>query len=134
MIIVFDIIRSLDIYIHWVYITIHWDDAAIPRRDIYSTTNDVFVLLQYTAPFKSETNRMKRIIDAKYYKAYLKTIAESSTSPDHQERNELYTLSKKYECLFDGNLVTLHGKPYDIKLKPDAEPYYGKTFSCSTHK
>ena len=35
---------------------------------------------------------------------------------------------KKYECLFDGNLVTWHGKPYDIKLKLDAEPYHGKPF------
>ena len=36
---------------------------------------------------------------------------------------------KKYECLFDGNLGTWHGKTYDIKLKPDAEPYHGKPFS-----
>ena len=30
--------------------------------------------------------------------------------------------------MFDGNLGTWHGKPYDIKLKPDAEPYHGKSF------
>ena len=30
--------------------------------------------------------------------------------------------------MFDGNLVTWHGKPYYIKLKPDAEPYHGKLF------
>ena len=35
---------------------------------------------------------------------------------------------KNYECLFDGNLGTWHGKPYDIKLKSDAEPYHEKTF------
>ena len=35
---------------------------------------------------------------------------------------------KKYECVFDGNLGAWHGKTYDIKLKPDAEPYYGKPF------
>ena len=45
-----------------------------------------------------------------------------------QERNELYILLKKYESLFDGNLGTWHGKPYDNKLKPDAEPYHGKPF------
>ena len=28
--------------------------------------------------------------------------------------------------MFDGNIGTWHGKPYDIKLKPDAEPYHGK--------
>ena len=31
---------------------------------------------------------------------------------------------KNYEYLFDGNLGTWHDKPYDIKLKPDAEPYH----------
>ena len=31
--------------------------------------------------------------------------------------------------MFDGNLVTWHGKPYDIKLKPDVEAYNGKPFS-----
>ena len=35
---------------------------------------------------------------------------------------------KNYECLFGDNLGTWHGKPYDIKLKPDAEPYHGITF------
>ena len=69
---------------------------------------------------------MKRILNAKYSKADIKSIAESSTHLDPQERNELYTILKKYEYLFDGNLGTWHGKPYDIKLKPDAEPYHRK--------
>ena len=30
--------------------------------------------------------------------------------------------------MFDGNLGTWHGKPYDVKLKPDAETYHGKPF------
>ena len=54
-------------------------------------------------------------------KADIKTIAESSTHLDIQERNELYTPLKKYECLFDGNLGTWYGKPYDVKFKPYAE-------------
>ena len=64
----------------------------------------------------------------KILKSDIKTIAESSTHLDIQERNELYTLLDKYECLFHGNLGTCHVKPYDIKLKPDAEPYHGKPF------
>ena len=71
---------------------------------------------------------MKRILDAKYSKADIKTVAEISTHIDPQERNELYTLLKKYACLFDGNLGTWNVKPYDIKLKLDAEPYHGKPF------
>ena len=71
---------------------------------------------------------MKCILDVKYSKANIKTIAESPTHLDPQEINELYRLLKKYESLFDGNLGTWHGNPYDIKLKPDAEPYNGKPF------
>ena len=69
-----------------------------------------------------------RILDAKYSKANIKTIAESSTHLDNQDRNELYTLLNKYGCLFRGNLGTWYVTPYDIKLKPDAEPYHGKPF------
>ena len=67
---------------------------------------------------------MKHILDDKYSKAYLKTISESSTHLNPQEINELCTLLKKYECLFDGNLGTWHVKPYDIKLKLDVELYH----------
>ena len=80
--------------------TIHWDDAHIPWRNIDSTTNNLFALSQHNTIFNSETQRMKRILDNKYSKADLKTIAESSTHIDPQEINELYTLLKKYECLF----------------------------------
>ena len=103
-------------------------NADIPWCNIDSTTNDAFALLQYNVPFNSETRRMKRILNAKYTKSDLKTIAESSTDLDAQERNELYTLLKTYESFFYGNLGTWHIKPYDIKLKPDADPYHGKTF------
>ena len=80
----------------------------------------MFALSHHNAPLNAETKRMKLILDAKYSKADIKTTAESSTHLDPQERNEIYTLLKKYESLFDGNLGTWHGKPYAIKLKPDA--------------
>ena len=69
--------------------TIHQDDAAIPWRGIDYTAKDVLALSQHNAPFNVETKRMKRILDAKYSKADIKTIAESSTHIDPQERNEL---------------------------------------------
>ena len=54
MIIGCDLIRSLGIDIHGVYMTIHWDDAAVPWRDIDSTAKDVFLLSQHNAPFNAE--------------------------------------------------------------------------------
>ena len=97
-----------------------YSNTAIPWRDIDSTAKYVFALLHHNAPFNAKTKRMKRILDAKYSKADIKSIAESSTHLDPQERNEIYRLLKNHERLFDGNLGTWHGKPYDIKLKPDA--------------
>ena len=75
MIIGRDLIRSLGIDIHGAGMTIHWDDANIPWRDIYSTTNDMFALSHHNTPFNSETKIMKRILDANYSKADIKTIA-----------------------------------------------------------
>ena len=92
-----DFIRPLVIDIHNSDMNIHWDDAAIPWRDIDYTTNYVFALSQHNAPFNAETKIMKRILDAKYSQANIKTIAESSIHLDLQERNELYTPLKKYE-------------------------------------
>ena len=51
---------------------------------------------------------MKRILDDKYSKTDIETVAEISTHIDIQERNEIYTLLKRYEYLFDGNLGTWH--------------------------
>ena len=65
--------------------TTHWENSAIPWRDIDSTTNNVFALSQYNEPLNSETKRMKRILDDKYTKDDLKTISESSTHIDPQE-------------------------------------------------
>ena len=64
--------------------TINWDDSDIPWRYIDSTTNNVIALSQYNTSFNSETKKMKRILNTKYSKAYLKTIAESSTHLDPQ--------------------------------------------------
>ena len=111
MIIGRELIRSLGFDSHGTDMTIHWDDAAIPWRGIYSTAKYVSALSQHNAPFNDETKRMNPILDAKYSKANIKTIAESSTRLDLQEINELYTLLKRYECLFHGNLGTWYVKP-----------------------
>ena len=77
MIIGHDLIRSFGIDIHGADMTINWDDATIPWRNIDSTTNDVFALSQHNAPFKSETKRMKRTLNAKYSKANIKPLQKS---------------------------------------------------------
>ena len=89
MIIDRELIRSLCFDSHGTDMTIQCDNAAILWRNIDSTANDVFALSQHNAPFNSERKRMERILDVKYSKADIKTIAESSIRLDIQERNEL---------------------------------------------
>ena len=72
-----DLIRSFGIDINGGDMTIHWDDAAIPWRDIYSTPKDVLALSQHNAPLNAETKRMKRILDAKYSKADIKPLQKA---------------------------------------------------------
>ena len=57
MIIGRDLIKSLGIDIHGGDMTIYWDDAAIPWRDIDSTAKYVFALLKHNAPFNAETKK-----------------------------------------------------------------------------
>ena len=64
-------------------------------------------------------------------KADIEAIAEISTHLDHEEKNELHTLLKKYESFFDINLGTWNGETYNIKLKPDEEPYHGTPFTVT---
>ena len=123
-----DLISSLYIDIHGADMTIHWENSTIPWRNMDSTTNYVFVLLPHNAPFNSETKQMKRIPDAKYEKSNLEAISEISTHLYLQEINELHTTLNNYESFFGDNLGTWRGKPYDIKLKPDAEPHHGMPF------
>ena len=70
-----DLIIYLRINIHGADMTIHWDNAAIPWSNIYSTTNNVFALSQYNTPFNYETKRMKLILNVKYFfKTILKPL------------------------------------------------------------
>ena len=68
-------IRSLGFDSHGTDMTIHWNNATILWRNIDSTTKDVFALSQNNAPFNYERKIMKHILDAKYSKADIKTIA-----------------------------------------------------------
>jgi hypothetical protein len=111
--------------------SIVWDDAAIPWREYDSTLEDAFMYDLHGAdnhPFTKEVRRMSEILDAKYEKADLKAISENASHLSVSERQQLHTLLLKYEDIFDGNLGTWKGDPYDIKLKANAEPYHARPF------
>jgi hypothetical protein len=125
MIIGQDLITDLGLDINGSDLSIFWDDAAIPWRDIDATINDAF--LSYRPSHQPEKSTRK-ILDATYKKADLKEIVDSADHLQPEQRSELFLLLNKYEQLFDGTLGIWKGKPYDIKTKEGIEPYHGRPF------
>jgi hypothetical protein len=97
--------------------SIKWDDAAIPWRNIDSTVEDIYLAedCQSYQPIEQEMQQMTAILDAKYKKANLDEIAANADHLTNSEQESLLKLLKKYEDLFDGTLGTFTGTPYDIK-------------------
>jgi transposase InsO family protein len=130
MIIGRDLITSLQLDIKGSDLSIKWDDAAIPWRNIDSTVKDIYLVedRQSYQPIEQEMQRMTDILDAKYKKANLKEISQSADHLTNSEQKSLLQLLRKYEDLFDGTLGTFTGKPYDIKLKDNVEPHHARPF------
>jgi hypothetical protein len=83
-------------------LSIEWDDAAIPWRDMESTVDDHYLIDNANLP----DGRTKRILDASYAPANLKAIVASATHLNKDERKSLYALLTQYKDLFDGKLGT----------------------------
>ena len=126
MIIGRDLITSLQLDIRGSDMSIKWDDAAIPWRNIDSTVEDIYLAedRQSSQPIEQEMQRMTDILDAKYKKANLSEITQKADHLTNSEQKSLLQLLRKYEDLFDGTLGTFTGTPYDIKLKDNVEPHH----------
>jgi predicted aspartyl protease len=98
MIIGRDLITSIQLDIKGSDLSIQWDDAAIPWRNIDSTVDDIYLAedRHSYAPIEQEMQRMTDILDAKYKKANLSEIAESADHLTNSEQQSLLRLLKKY--------------------------------------
>ena len=127
MIIGMDLMSELGIDILNSTHTIKWDEAEIPLRPRDSTLEDSYFIAEPEAVTQA-TARLTQILDAKYEKADLKQVVKDVPELTAQEKSQLLKLLKAYEDLFDGTLGHWTGKPYNIKLKDDANPYYGRPY------
>ena len=74
------------------------------------------------------SDRMSKILDAKYSKADLKQLVKGIKSINDFEQRQLLNVLKRHESLFDGTLGKWAGEPYKIALKENQKPYYAKPF------
>ena len=123
-----DILHKLGIVLDFQNKTINWNDYVAQMKDPLSRADiDYAVLDSYAV--QSETERIKRILDAKYEKANLVEVTESANHLTDVEQKGLLKLLRKFEALFDGQLGQWKGENYDIELKPDARPYHARPFA-----
>jgi hypothetical protein len=88
-------------------------------------------------PFSGTKNRqkprrlirlLKQILDTKYEKANLDELIRKCSYLTQNEQFKLLKLLQKHGHLFNGTLGRWDGRPYNIKLKPDATPYHARAF------
>jgi hypothetical protein len=125
-----DLITGLQPDVKGSNMSIKWDDAAIPWRNVDSAVEDICLAEDHQSyqPADQEMNRMNEILDAKHSKADPNEVTESADHLTTSEKQKLLPLTKKYEDFFNGTLGAFTGAPCDVKLKDNVEPHHARPF------
>jgi hypothetical protein len=111
-----------------------WDNASVPMQSIDMLSVDWIEQLEQEImfahdPVTTDAERIQSIIDAKYTKADLPTIAKECELLSPEEQVQLLRLLQKFEHLFDGTLGSWNVAPVDLELKyPECKPYHSRAY------
>ena len=81
-----------------------------------------------TAAVEEAATRVREILEAKYKKANLRKICDQSMHLETKHQEQLFSLLKQYEELFNGELGQWDMDDYKIDLIEGAKPYHAKAF------
>ena len=103
MIIGRDMLNFLGIDIRFSDMTVQWEGAVMPFKNPDASEIEAFHIKE--DPVTTQTsNRLKRILDAKYDAADLDEVCNEQEHLSQEEQRKLHTLLNKYAPLFDGTL------------------------------
>ena len=122
-----DLLEPLGIDIKYSSKAIEWDGISIPMKGQEASRKDSYHVEDSEKVIQS-TERIKKILDAKYEPANLDKVVESHTHLTEEEQKPLRALLEKYKMLFDGTLGTWRNEQYNIELRPDAKPYHARAY------
>jgi hypothetical protein len=103
------------------------NDLPSSNREAFSSQNREY----HDEPKATElaTQRMVKILDAKYEKANLPELVKSNcTNLSPSEQAKLLEVLEEFEDLFDGTLGVWDTEPVTFELKEGAKPYHGRAF------
>ena len=127
MIIGRDLLSALQINIQFSDNSIHWDTSYCPMKPIECTIEESYHINE-SSSVQEATDRMQRILDAKYEPADLDAIIKSYNHLNIDKQRKLYDLLHKYKGLFDGTLGKWRDEKYKIDLKESATPYHARAY------
>ena len=127
MIIGTNLMSELGLQLNFQDACVEWEDASMPFKDRDATFETAF-LVEDIGSVRESMDRIKRILDATYEKAYLEKITSECQHLSIEEHESLLTLLTKYESLFDGTLGFWNHEEYDIELQPGVKPYHAHAY------
>ena len=104
-----------------------WKESKIPMKLLNCKVKKHFQI-QDSKNVRNSTNRIKKILDASYEKANLKSITSKLKYLSEEEQLLIFKLLRKHETMFDGTLGNYTGTEYKIELQKGAQPYHTKPF------
>jgi hypothetical protein len=107
-----------------------WEEGEMPMKPQDSTRENSFFVKEPDA-LHEEADKRSKILDAKYQKADLKNIAQSTKGLTEEQQTQLWHFLNKYENLFDGTLGNWRGADYRIELQEGVKPYHVKPYSVT---
>ena len=123
-----DLLHELGLNLNFEDKTVQWEQAKVPMHDTAHTSADSYAIQQESPSVTEATERIQRILDAKYEPANLKEIVELCKHLNDYQQSQLLELLSKYESLFDGSLGHWRGATYNVELKPNVSPYHARPY------
>ena len=127
MIIGRDLLQFLGIDVLFSKTQVEWDGASMPFKDIDASVLESYHVAEPSA-VEERTARVKKILDAKYEAADLPSVCSKQEQLSDQEQQQLLTLLRKYEPLFDGTLGRWKGTQVELELKEGAAPFHSRAY------
>ena len=122
-----DMMDFLGVDIKFSTQTVVWDYAEIPFKDGDATIEEAYHVDEPEVVTHA-SDRLKKILDAKYEAADLRQICEEQDELSEDERERLFQLLDKYSTLFDGTLGKWTGTEVELELVEGATPYHARAF------
>ena len=104
----------------WNNVTIDMEPPTCMKEDYFHMEEELFV--------SNETDRIAKILDAKYKPADLKEITENLSQLTNNQKEQLQMLLEKQNQLFDGTLGLWKGSLYKIELREGAKPHHARPY------